>query len=335
MTGPELPGGGRRVLVAGWFSFAGMAATAGDILAKEVVEGWLDEAGMPYDVAVDPSMGQGVGWMQVEPHAYTHLIFVCGPFYARRRLLRLLHALPHRLRSRLLPLAAAARRGGVLRVELVLELLLLRFDHCRKIGVNLSMLGAPSAWQPFDALIERDRAGCPGRADLVFAHPGCDVPVVGVILAERQHEYAGSTQGLARRAVEDLLGRHEVAMVRIDTRLDRPNPGGLRTPAEVESLVARMDLVVTTRMHGAVLALKHGVPAVVIDPVGGGAKVTSQMKVLGWPHVFDSADLDPRALEAAFQACRTAEARAEAARAGLRGAQLALDLRDEVLGSLG
>ena len=57
-----------------------------------------------------------------------------------------------------------------------------------------------------------------------------------------------------------------MAVVAIDTRLDA-NRTGLRTPAQVESLIARTDVVVTTRLHGLVLALKNGVPAVAIDTV--------------------------------------------------------------------
>jgi hypothetical protein len=57
----------------------------------------------------------------------------------------------------------------------------------------------------------------------------------------------------------------EVAAVPIDSRLD-VNKAGLRTPAEVESSIARMDVVLTTRLHGTALSLKNGVPVVAIDP---------------------------------------------------------------------
>ena len=50
--------------------------------------------------------------------------------------------------------------------------------------------------------------------------------------------------------------------MQIDTRLDVPNNSGLRTPAEIESLIAAMDVMVTTRLHGTVLALRNGVPAI-------------------------------------------------------------------------
>ena len=49
-----------RALVAGWFSFEGMGATAGDILARDVVCGWLEEAAIPYDVATARPFTDGI-----------------------------------------------------------------------------------------------------------------------------------------------------------------------------------------------------------------------------------------------------------------------------------
>jgi hypothetical protein len=46
-----------------------------------------------------------------------------------------------------------------------------------------------------------------------------------------------------------------------------------------------MDLVVTTRLHGLVLALKNAVPTLAADPVAGGAKVSAQAQAWSWPAV--------------------------------------------------
>jgi polysaccharide pyruvyl transferase WcaK-like protein len=43
------------------------------------------------------------------------------------------------------------------------------------------------------------------------------------------------------------------------------------------------DVVVTTRLHGLVLALKQGVPVLAVDPVAGGARVATQAAAWGWP----------------------------------------------------
>jgi polysaccharide pyruvyl transferase WcaK-like protein len=48
-------------------------------------------------------------------------------------------------------------------------------------------------------------------------------------------------------------------------------------------VIARADVVVTTRLHGLVLALKQGVPVLAVDPVAGGARVATQAAAWGWP----------------------------------------------------
>jgi polysaccharide pyruvyl transferase WcaK-like protein len=50
------------------------------------------------------------------------------------------------------------------------------------------------------------------------------------------------------------------------------NTSGFTSAARVESAIAGMDVILTTRLHGMVLALKKGVPAVVVDPVSGAIK---------------------------------------------------------------
>ena len=139
-----------RALVGGCFSFENGHATAGDLLACELVCVWLQEAGMAFDVARVPSLGSGIDWRAAEPSAYSHVIYVCGPF----------------------------ERGGELETRF-----LVRFGGSRLIGVDLTMLTPLKDWNPFDVLIERDstRAVTP---DITFASARPRVPVVGVCLVE-------------------------------------------------------------------------------------------------------------------------------------------------------
>lgn len=104
----------------------------------------------------------------------------------------------------------------------------------------------------------------------------------------------------------------QVARIPIDTRLD-VNQTGLRTSAEVEALIGKMDALVTTRLHGLVLAIKRGVPPLVIDPIAGGAKVTRQARTLNWPIIFDPETLDEPRLNEALDFCLSGEGRAQAA----------------------
>ncbi len=291
-----------RALVTGWFSFEGMGATAGDLLARDVVCGWLERAGLPHDVALAPPFRGGVALAAVDPQRYTHLLFVCGPF------------------------GNDERTSG----------LLARFAHCRRIGVNLSMLHDLEEWNPFDLLLARD--GSRGAApDLSLAASSLAVPVAGLVLVAPQKEYRKrGCHEEANAALRGVLASREAAAVTIDTRLDT-NATGLRTAREVESLIARMDVVLTTRLHGLVLALKHGVPALAVDPVAGGAKIAAQARVLGWPRVFLPDQLDPGALLRAFDGCLTEEARRTARECAARGRRAIEETErrflDEVRGS--
>ena len=123
----------------------------------------------------------------------------------------------------------------------------------------------------------------------------------------------------------------------MDTRLAHGNWRNPATAAQVEAVIGRVDVVVTTRLHGLVLALKHGVPALAVDPVAGGAKVAAQAAAWGWPvllarsgdPVLDRGELDRR-----WAWCRSAAGRARAAAApGARNTPLTADLLSAVTGA--
>jgi hypothetical protein len=266
-----------RTLVAGWFSFAEMGATAGDLLCRDLVCDWLGQIGCAYDVAVAPPFAGGVDWETVDPATYSNVVFVCGPL------------------------------GNGWPVADFFQ----RFAECRLVGLSLSMLDPLDHWNPFDLLFERDSSRT-SRPDISFLSDAPRVPVVGVVLIDTQPEYRDADARLpAHDAIERLIASREIAVVHIDTRLDC-NSRGLRTAGEIESLISRMDVVLTTRMHGMVLALKNGVPAVVIDSVAGGAKITRQAKTIGWPCVMGVEQLTDEALREAFEYCLTPRARKKA-----------------------
>jgi hypothetical protein len=279
-----------KILVAGWFSFAHGHATAGDLLTCDLACQWIKSAGRAYDVALAPPFQGGVDLYTVHPNDYSHVVFVCGPF-----------------------------EQGELEAEL-----LARFNHCRLIGLNLSMQVPIEAWNPFDFLIERDST-VRANPDMAFLSHQPLAPVVGICLVE---PYEGAIDHVANAAIERLTAWQEMATVIIDTRLD-VNSVGLRSPAEIESLMARMDVVVTTRLHGTVLALKNGVPAIAIDPVAGGAKIRRQAETIGWPIILNADELTDEALRQAFDYCLTEAARIEARKCAGRAQKMVEDMRDE------
>ena len=266
-----------KALVAGWFSFKEMGATSGDLYCKDIVCRWLDNAMVPHDIAFAGPFQGGVQWQDVNPEQYTHVIFLCGPF------------------------------GNGWPITGFLD----HFPEAKLMGINLSMLQALEEWNPFDLLLERDSTR-DVYPDISFLSGKPHVPVVGLILVEPQKEYGDrACHRQANEIISAFLTTQHCAVVPIDTRLDIPNKGGLKSPEEIESLIARMDMVITTRLHGMVLAIKNSVPVLAIDAIRGGAKVTRQAEAIHWANVIKVDQLSEQTIMEGFQYCFTVEAKSK------------------------
>ncbi len=297
----------RRVLVTGWPSFLHGEATAGDVLAMDAVRHALDAVGIPCDLAWSPVFRPGQRTLgDAAPADYSHLVFACGP-------------------------AHCSQVAGLHE----------RYRCCYRIAVGVSVPDPDSpAVTGFHVVLPRDAPGQQARADLSATAVVPQVPVAGVILAGDQPEYAG--RGRHAQLTAELgawLATLDCAWIPLDTRLRRGDWRGPATPGQVESAIARTDVVVTTRLHGLVLALRSGVPALAIDPVTGGAKVASQAAVWDWPVLLAAPDepvLDRVELGRRWDWCRSAAAwaRAATARTGPPGQPLTTDLLAALASSL-
>jgi hypothetical protein len=141
----------------------------------------------------------------------------------------------------------------------------------------------------------------------------------------------------AHDTIRRALYSRPFCVVPFDTRVGpRPEefPGAFRSPDEVETLVSRMDLVVTTRMHGLVHALKAGVPVVAVDPISGGAKVRRQAEVVGWPAVLTADNLSEKALQDALDYCLTSGAKTTALACAKEAENLLRPTREEFIAAL-
>lgn len=267
--------------MTGWFSFDEAEITAGDLLARDTAVRWLAESGLPHDVAVAENFRRAgdVGLAHADPGAYTDVLFVCGP--------------------------AAGK--------LVAEMFG-RFPHARRLAVGVSAVDG-TAGLALDALLERD-SDAAVRPDLSLAAPAAEgrPAVIGVVLAHDQPEY-GDRHRLsdAHALLGTALSQVDVARVQLDTRLHQNEAHLCRTPAQVESALARCDAIATTRMHGLALALRAGVPGVGVDPVTGGGKVSTQARALGWPGIARVGETSPGELAGLLRWSLSAEARALAA----------------------
>ena len=288
-----------RVLIAGWFSFEKMGVTAGDIIARDIVVDWLTAAGISFDIALARPFEGGVRWNTIDPDHYSHVIFVCGPF------------------------------GDGWPITEFLD----KFSACRLFGLNLTMLQSLDEWNPFDLLLERD-SSVKARPDITLLDTSPKVPVVGVILAHKQLEYGkNSLHQRADETIKNFLSTKEAAVVMIDTALEN-NQGNLKTAREIESLIAKTDVVITTRLHGTVLSIKNGVPVIPIDPIYGGAKISAQVRILDWPILFNADSIDEQKLSDAFDYCLTKEAGAKATVCAISAIRQLQDVRQSLLTEL-
>ncbi|MGQ7296814.1 polysaccharide pyruvyl transferase family protein [Quadrisphaera sp. KR29] len=278
----------RRVLVVGWSSVVHGEATAGDVLSMRAVEAALREAGVEVDLAWSPVMASapgagGVELSAADPSAYTDVVWACGPLHGR-------------------PVAEVAARFAALRRTAVGVSVVDEDDEGLRAWDLVLARDAPGAAAVRDlaagpaAALARDLPRASSSSARGEAAPGGPAGVVGVYLAPGQAEYgARRRHDAVTAALGEWLGSLAAtggpALLALDTRLD---PRGWRDPstaAEVLAVVRRCDAVVTMRLHGLVLALAAGVPAVAVDPVAGGGKVSAQAEAWGWPAVVAAEQL--------------------------------------------
>jgi hypothetical protein len=281
-----------RVLVTGWPSFVHGEATAGDVLSMMQVASALAADGIPHDLAWSPVFRPDALTIDgADPRLYSHLVFACGPAHGQQ--VRELHE---------------------------------RFSDCRRIAVGVSVIDdADPAVRGFHRVLIRDDERRSMR-DLASGSGFRTVPVAGVVLAPGQPEY-----GWRRR--HDELHTHlqrwisgqNCAWVPLDTRLDRSNWRHCTTGDEFLSLLSRLDAVLTTRLHGMVLALRAGVPALAVDPIAGTGKVAAQARALEWPACLD-ANATPDALDRWWRWCLSSEGRTRAAENDASPSPLLADL---------
>lgn len=292
-----------RALVIGHFS------TVGDIESLDFVESVLKNEGIPRDLLpfnpkFAPHLRGALRTADLEPAKYSHLIAVCGPLWP----------------------GLLAERGIALH----------RFAHCTRIGVNLTMVRPLDEWNPFHLLLERDSDRLT-RPDITFMRETARTPVAGLCTIARQREYGGRQRhGESIGLLGKLIEARSLAAIDVDTRWPRHrNSGGLASPDQVMAVIAKLDVLLTNRLHGLVYALRAGVPVIALDPVLGGDKVVAQAEVLGWPAVSRVEDASAQWIERTLDWCLSDDGRsaaqsiAAAARAKLQPA--AIELRAALL----
>lgn len=267
----SIPG---AMLVAWYGSFDGHG-TIGDLLAMQSVVTHL--VGLGHNV-IHASSGDvtvvgshRVDWEDVSPTTIAALIFVCGP---------------------------------ILKGHPETEALFRQFHSIRKIGVSVSLFpqGHVNYLDPFDEVLARE--GKPDRfQDVAILAPSvidrptrerAHSPTIGIALRGQQVEYGQEiclwerTEQLAHEAAHTIIEQFGGRVVMLENHLRR---SGLPQTA-IESQYADCDLIITSRFHGAMTALRHLVPFIAIDQIQGGAKVLNLVGALQWPYVYEVGAID-------------------------------------------
>lgn len=254
--------------------------TIGDFHAVRNLRRRLIEKGADVDVVWDQEW-PGVDVSTVSrrdagPRRYDIVAFVCGP---------LVHSQPF--------------------MDLIET-----FTRSRKVAVGVSVIaGNERATALFDRVYARDR-GRIATFDLAldprgFTPPTAEAPgpsgPVGLTLVPDQGEYGpgGTRARLVAEAFATLSRKRGCVLVPIATQRSL-------TTAALEDFsreILGTRLVLTNRLHGALLAIAHERPAIVVDQVVGGGKVTAVLDRIAYPHLFSVDDLDAQRLEDAVADC--------------------------------
>lgn len=256
-----------KILVSWYGAFEGHG-TIGDLLSLQTLTHYLHDLGYDIDYtsyeAFKDLKGRRVDWQQVNARDYQIFIFVCGP---------------------------------VMKNHPQLTLLFSKFKRAINIGVGVSLFSKDhfNYLNPFDHVFAREGMDTTFDDIAIAAPASVQVKseekgemIIGISLRGLQGEYGEQnclselTDHTIHQAAEILSQKWNAKVVLIENHLKRSGVN----PEEIDQAYASCALVITSRLHGAYMALRHEVPFIAIDQIKGGAKVYGILKGESWPHVY-------------------------------------------------
>lgn len=257
----------KRLLI-GWYGAFLNHGTIGDLRSLESVVSHLVGRGhtVMHATAADIEIpgAERADWQSIEPHTLDGVLFVCGPILKNHPQTRSFFD---------------------------------RFSGSNLAGLGVSILPMEHAnyHNPFGRVFARqgyvERFGDVAiTAPQEALHPTTRRPelVIGLALRGFQSEYGAElcmweeTEAVFGEIVQAANRNGRVKVVTIENHLTR---SGI-SPDEIERQYSTCDLVLTSRFHGAVTAMRKGVPFIAIDQIRGGAKIYDLLLDLGWPHIY-------------------------------------------------
>lgn len=265
----------RRTAIA-WFGSYQGHGTIGDLLSVRTIAARLYASGHDFTTISNVDDVGTVGPVsrldEIDPSGIDTLVFVCGPIIAG-----------HPIVDDVIKRFAHARRIG-------LAVSLFPRDHplhANPFGTVFAREGMDTTWEdiailaPTDAHLPRADApstGRPLRVGRVLRGPQSEY---GIDLS--LHEY---TAELAENTISELRKNQPVEVIDIEHVL-RHTP---YEPGDFDRIYKTLDLVLTSRFHGGIMAARNHVPFIAVDQISGGAKITALLGERGWPHVYSASE---------------------------------------------
>jgi hypothetical protein len=264
------------ILLSWWGSFEDGGETIGDLWAACAVAKRLAASNCNFAIAGRTQYAElpltVSAWENAVPEEVSTLIFVCGPVSAE---------------------------------SIEFRAMIGHFSRSKKIAAGVSILPRSSSfyWNPFDIVLARD--GCaPSYGDLAPAFTtelgqNPDLPsdkrCIGLCFRGEQAEYgiASSLHEKAHDLAHSLAAKTLIPVQILDTRLYNDQNRSSRIVSQFDEC----KFVISTRLHGVLLSLCRGIPALGIDQISGGGKLTSVLNQIQWPYVCSAEQATASALE--------------------------------------
>jgi hypothetical protein len=287
----------RKMLVA-WYGSFFQNGTVGDYLAVNSLTRFLEENNFEFDCAsykaFEGLKGKTLTLDEIIPEQYDVIIFCCGPILKNH---------PH------------------------LSNLFEKFKHAYKIGISVSLLPQDhfNYYNPFDYVLARENNEINYEDIAVLAVSTFEKKrhkrgriTVGLALRNEQFEYGVENckyieaNGYIKKLADKLTEKKEAKVNRLHDVFRDPNKAiqqeniieienhlerSHRTPSEIEGLYNECDIILTTRFHGSILALRNNIPFIAIDQIENGAKVYGLVSQTGYPFVWKINDVSYEKLE--------------------------------------
>ena len=268
----------KKVLLTfcGTLDFKYSYTTIGDIMAVYNVALKLLEFRVAFDIAFHGHLldlnNLRVDIRQINPDNYSDLLYVCGPVsHTAKKLSEFF------LKQRRVAIGVSA--ASIIPTDIFHKVYLRDSEKEVNFDLALADIGFPHI-----------------KVDPRQRQPGLSLCIVG---SQGEYGLDNGASLFGKQLTELLSSLRQKNKIFVQTLYNPNSPNPLS--AEIEIQCSR--LLLTNRMHGALLAIYHRLPVLVFDQIRYGAKVTRMMNKINWP-VFNFYEFDNEKFNNNFELCK-------------------------------